>query len=208
MPPGPEPKPEPLAEPAPELVLTEVAQLKAVSDSFRLQLFEAMADEPTRGWTAKELAERLRTKQTKLYHHLNLLEEHGILRVAETRLVSGILEKRYQVVARSFRVHRSLLTAGEGESALGGVLDVIFDKSRSEIVESIRAGLIDLDEQDRGPRRMALSMTHARLSPASVRRVMRLIEKLNKVDETPDPDGTDYGLVVGFYPRVTTETNR
>jgi hypothetical protein len=33
---------------------------------------------------------------------------------------------------------------------------------------------------------------------------MRLIEKLNGVDEEPDPDGADYGLVVAFYPRAST----
>lgn len=197
---------KPATGPAAELVLTDIAQLKAISDPLRLRLVEAMNDEQ-RGWTAKELAERLGTKQTKLYHHLNLLEQHGIIRVTETRLVSGILEKRYQVTARSFRVDRSLLT-GDRDSGIGEVLDVVFDRARDEIVAAMRAGLIDLDEKDPKRKRMALSMTHARLSAKNVRKVMRFIEQLNAIDEAPDADGDEYGLVIGFYPRATEEQDR
>ena len=193
-------------EPGSELVLTDIAQLRAMSDPLRLRLVEVMNDEP-RGWTAKELAERLGTKQTKLYHHLNLLAEHGLIRVAGTRMVSGIVEKRYQVSARSFRVDRTLLT-GEGQAGVGEVIDVIFDRARDEILGAMAAGLVSLDKTERKRSRMSLSMTHARLSPKSVRRVMRMVEQLNAIDESPDADGEDYGLVIGFYPRATQGTDR
>ena len=184
-----------------EMVISDVEQLKAISDPFRLQLVEAMAEPPARTWTAKELAERLGTKQTKLYHHLNLLEEHGLIRVADTRVVSGILEKRYEVVALSFRVDRNLLAGGGGD-AMGGVLDAIFEKARTEILAGQRAGLIDLSEDEFERRRMAMWASHARLSRASVRKVMRLIEKLAQLEDLEEADGEDYGLVLAFYPRV------
>ncbi len=193
-------------EPEPQMAITELSQLRAISDPLRLRIIEVMNDEP-RGWTAKELAERLESKQTKLYHHLGLLEEQGIIRVAETRMVSGILEKRYQVTARSFRIDRSLLT-GDSDSGVDQVLNVVFDRARDEIVAAIGAGVIDLDATDPKRRRMVLSMTHARLSPKSVRRVMRYIEKLSAIDDPPDDDGDDYGLVIGFYPRATQKTGR
>jgi len=154
-----------------------------------------------RGWTAKELAEQLRTKQTALYHHLNLLEERGFIEVAETRVVSGIVEKRYRVTAVSFRVERSLL-AGGGSDAMGEVLDTLFDKARTEIMAGQRAGLVDLGAESHEQRRMALWSTHARLSPASARKVTRLVERLAAMDDLEDPNGTDYGLVVAFYPRA------
>ncbi len=195
-------------EPAAEVVITDVEQLKAISDPLRLQIIERMGEEPIRSWTAKELAERLATKQTKLYHHLSLLEERGFIRVAETRVVSGILEKRYEVVALSFRVDRSLF-AGAGEDAIAGVLDAIFDKARNEIIAGQRAGLIDMSGEDFEQRRMRLWASHARLSPASVRKVMRQIEKLAEIEDLEDPTGTEYGLFLGFYPRATEkETDR
>lgn len=201
------PKRRTLPEPASELILTTVAQLRALSDALRLQLVEVMGADPARTWTARELAERLGTKQTKLYHHLNLLDEAGIIRVAATRMVSGIQEKRYTVTARSFKVDRSLLAGGGDDGSISEVLDAMFERARTDIVESVQAGLIKL-QPDTKRRRMALQMTHARLGPAQVRRVMRLIERLGEIDQDQDPEGTDYGLLIGFYPRVDNEKDR
>ena len=197
-----------LPDPPAELVIGDVEQLKAVSDPLRLSLLDIMSDDARRGWTAKELAERLDTKQTKLYHHLALLEEHGLIRVAETRVVSGILEKRYQIVARSFRVERALLTGTGSEAAVGSVLDAVFEKARTEILAGVRAGLIDIDEEDPDRRRMGLWSSHARLSPKSAKKVLALIQRLSEIDKLDEAGGADYGLVVGFYPRATTETDR
>ena len=197
-----------LPEPAPEMVITDVEQLKAMADPLRLQLLERMAGEPRRGWTAKELAEKLDTKQTKLYHHLALLEERGFIRVAATRVVSGIQEKRYQTTARGFRVDRALLTGSDSEVAVSNAVDAIFDKARGEILAGLRSGAINLDPDDPKRHRMGLWASHARLSPANAKRVIRLLEKLAEAGEIDDADGTEYGLVVGFYPRATKDTDR
>jgi DNA-binding transcriptional ArsR family regulator len=197
-----------LPEPAAEMVITDVEQLKAISDPLRLQLLERISGEPGRTWTAKELAEDLDTKQTKLYHHIALLEERGFIRVGATRIVSGIQEKRYQATARSFRVDRSLLTGADSEVAISGAVDVIFEKARGEVIAGLRSGAINLDPKDPKRHRMGVWASHARLSPAHVKRVMRLIDKLAEAGEVDDPDGAEYGLLVGFYPRVTKETDR
>jgi len=194
------------AAPPLEMVITDVEQLKVIGDPLRLRLIETMAEDPARGWTAKELAEQLGTKQTKLYHHLGLLEQHGFIRVGETRMVSGILEKRYQATAHGFQVDRALLTGAGAESAVGVAIDAIFDKARAEILVGLRSGSINFDPEDPKRKRMGLWASHARLSPASVKRVMRLIERLAQVDTDQDPDGAEYGLLVGFYPKGTKDT--
>ena len=192
-------------QPADEMVLTDVEQLKVIGEPLRLQLIEVMAEDPTRGWTAKELAQHLATKQTKLYHHLGLLEEHGFIRVGETRVVSGILEKRYQATAHGYRVERSLLAGAGGETAVSGAIDAMFEKARNEIVAGLHSGAIQPDSDDPKRKRMRLSATTARLSPASVKRVMRLIDKLSDIDTNQDADGDEYGLLVGFYPRASKD---
>ena len=197
-----------LPEPAPELVIADVEQLKAISDPLRLQLLERISGEPRRGWTARELAEDIETKQTKLYHHLALLEERGFIRVAATRVVSGIQEKRYQTTARSFRVDRSLLTGADSDAAMSSALDAIFDKARGEIMAGMRSGAINLDPKDPKRHRMGIWASHARLSPANVKRVMRLVERIADAGDADDPDGTEYGLLVGFYPRATKDGDR
>jgi DNA-binding transcriptional ArsR family regulator len=197
-----------LPEPSDEMVITDVDQLKAVSDPLRLQLLDAMADDVRRGWTAKELAEHLGTKQTKLYHHLGILEERGFIRVAETRVVSGILEKRYQATARSFRVERALLTGTDTESAISGALDAVFAKARNEILAALRRGAIDPDPAKSQRRGHGLWATNTRLSPTNARKVVRLIERLREFEDVSDPDGVEFGLLVGFYPRATRDADR
>ena len=77
---------------------------------------------------SRELARTLGEPPTKLYYHVNMLEEHGLLIVTGSQLVSGILEKRYQLVAASIGVDRALLTAGDTgvDEALHGILTTIF----------------------------------------------------------------------------------
>jgi DNA-binding transcriptional ArsR family regulator len=199
--------PKRVAQPVGEMVITDVEQLKVIGEPLRLQLIEVMAEDPARGWTAKELAEQLATKQTKLYHHLTLLEEHGFIRVAETRVVSGILEKRYQATAHGYHVDRALLTGSGAESAVSSAIDAMFDKARSEILAGLRIGALNFDPDDPKRKRMGVWATNARLSPASVKRVMRLVEKLAEIDADADPDGDEYGLLVGFYPRASKDTH-
>jgi Fe2+ or Zn2+ uptake regulation protein len=184
------------------MVLTDVEQLKVIGDPFRIQIVETLAEDPGRAWTAKELAARLQAKQTKLYRHLALLEQHGFIRVAETRMVSGILEKRYQSTAHGFRVDHSLLTGSGTQAAMSEALDAIFRKSRHEILMAMASGDIPPQPDDPKDRRMGLWSTHARLSPAKAKRVMRLLEKLAEVDLDQDDDGVEYGLIVGFYPKA------
>lgn len=190
-----------------EKVIDDVEQLKAISDPLRLRMVEALADPAADGWTAKELAAHLGTKQTKLYHHLGLLVQHGIIRVVETRLVSGIQEKRYQAVAHSFRVDRSLIAGGAGDT-IGPVIDAIFDKARGEIIAGHQAGLLNLGEEDFEKRRAAVWATHARLSPSSQGKVMRLIERLADIDDLDEDAGVPYGLLIAFYPRTDEGTDR
>jgi DNA-binding transcriptional ArsR family regulator len=190
------------------MVITDVEALKVISDPLRLEILELVSSDTARTWTAKEIARSLATGQTKLYHHLNLMEEHGFLRVAGTRLVSGIQERRYAAAAHGYRVARELLTGSAGEAALAGTLDALFDKARAEILAGVQAGLIGAAAANPRERRMALSSTHARLSPASVRRVMRLIDKLAAFDAHDEPDGAHYGLVLAFYPRTAGRDDR
>jgi DNA-binding transcriptional ArsR family regulator len=199
----------PASRPAPvQRVIEDIEALKAVSDPLRLKIVELTSLDPSRSWSAKELAASLGTSQTKLYHHLNLLEEHHFLRVAETRIVSGITERRYAATAHGFRVDRSLLAGSGGDVALAETLNAIFDKAHAEIVAAVHEGLIGESGSDPARRRMALSATHVRLSPASVRKVMRQIERLAQLDDLDDETGSHYGFLIAFYPRTNGDPDR
>src|SRR5689334_7647443 len=133
-------------EPADQMVITDLEALKAVSDPLRLQIMETMLQGAR---TVKQLAKELKTTPTKLYYHMNMLEQHGLVKVTGTRIVSGIIEKQYQLAAYSIDIDRSLLSSsgpkmGEAAEQLFGT---VLDSVRRDIANSVEAGLIDFNKK-------------------------------------------------------------
>src|SRR5438034_307274 len=103
-------------QPADELRIKDIETLKVVFDPLRMRILEAFADGAR---TVKEVAEDLGSTPHRLYYHVNMLEERRLLIVTDTRMVSGIQEKRYQVAARHFIVAPGLLRFGTREGEEG-----------------------------------------------------------------------------------------
>ena len=128
---------ETLPTPQAEFVIQDIETLRAISDPLRIRLLELMAQPQT----VKEIAAQLGVGKTKLYYHLNLLEKHGIIRVARTRVVSGIIEKSYQVTAYSYRPAKELLLRGdEGKEHGVAIVESILDATRTDLTHSLNTG--------------------------------------------------------------------
>jgi DNA-binding transcriptional ArsR family regulator len=192
------------------LVIRDLETLRLISDPLRLRLLELAREEPV---TAKEMARRLGVSQTRLYYHLKLLEERGLLAVASTRLVSGIVEKRYRTTAYRLSVDKTLIgPTAQGSDALDTYLSVVLDEVRSEINRSVDAGLIDLEQigaDEIAPRRLVLGRNWGRLTPAQVaefsRRQYELWRFLEDAEAEADgPDAQLYEALFAFYPTLTT----
>jgi len=144
---------------------------------------------------------------TKLYYHLALLEEHALIRVASTRMVSGIVEKRYQAVARRISVDRSLFspTAAGGGEGVDAFLTVVLDGAKSQIGRSIAAGLIDVTQTEPAAHGLMLGRKWLRLTPHQAQalddRLSALLAEFANRSPTPDtPDARLYELLLGLYP--------
>jgi DNA-binding transcriptional ArsR family regulator len=202
-------------KPAARFEITKLETVRVLADPLRLRLIETMASELDHPFSVKELAKALGEPPTKLYYHVNMLEENGLLVVTSSQLVSGILEKRYQLVAASIGVDRALLTAGDsgvGE-ALHGVLTTIFSTAEEDVQAAIKAGIGSLHAGDEGTReRIVLSKSVDRLSPAAAKAFRDRLDALitefgHGPDDGPaDPDAHAYGLVVAFYPMADAPT--
>jgi DNA-binding transcriptional ArsR family regulator len=96
-------------------LIGDVESLRAISDPTRLRILETMVQRRDPAWSVKELAAEIGLPQTRLYHHVDLLLERDLIRAVERRVVSGIIETRYRVVAKSFQLDRRLL-AGDSEA--------------------------------------------------------------------------------------------
>lgn len=92
-------------------VVSDATALKALSDPLRLRVFHLLMRHAHRSWTVKEIAAEVGQPPTKLYHHIKLLEQADLIRDVETRIVSGIVEHRYQTAQRSLTFDDALFTS-------------------------------------------------------------------------------------------------
>jgi DNA-binding PadR family transcriptional regulator len=127
--------------PAEEFLINDLETLKVMADPLRLRLREMMFF-PT---TVKHLSSELDILATKLYYHINLLEKHGLIVVVDAKVVSGIIEKHYQVSAKRVRVAPHLLSAPD-ENAAGLTLSInsLMDDTKADLFESIQKGVVNL----------------------------------------------------------------
>jgi len=194
--------------PEAERLVSDPETLKALSDPLRLRILETMVARVDEPWSAKELAARLAVPQTRLYHHIELLLERDLIRAAEQRIVSGIIETRYRVAAMSLRLDRRLLSSDSSiHDAAQELLHTVFDTSRDELARALRtssgAGAApDPDgEASARPDRPLLTRGLARLTAARAGEFRERLEALLKEFESEDESATTemWSLLVAFY---------
>jgi DNA-binding transcriptional ArsR family regulator len=191
-------------------IITDLETLQTVADPLRLRILALLRREPH---TVKALAQELDIAPTKLYYHIKLLEERGLIGVAGTRPGPGPVEKEYGVTAYRLSVDRALLSPGAPavEDALDTFLSLVLDHSKSEIKRSVRAGLIDPDPAKTDPTGLTLGRLWMRLTPGeaeSFHTRLRALEEeymaLHPLDTT-EPGVQFYELLSGFYATLPPE---
>jgi len=203
---SPPPDIDPGFQPEAVRLVGDVETLRAMSDPTRMRILETMVTRMDPAWSVKDLAASLGVPQTRLYHHVDLLAARGLVRAVEQRVVSGIIETRYRVAARSFQLDRRLFAGDEDESrrVLHETIIAMFDTARSEIEAAIHLGLADPAGDAPEHRRLMLSRGIARLSPERAAELYRRLRELEaEFDQDEAPDGEPYGLVVAVYPLPT-----
>jgi DNA-binding transcriptional ArsR family regulator len=122
----------------PTLTVTDLAQIRALADPLRLRILGMLGCVPR---TTKQVADLLREKPTKLYHHIEALERVGLIRLIRTRQNRGTIEKYYQAVASRFEVASSALSmgaaAGEKRSAKEAMLTSILEETQKELLAAL-----------------------------------------------------------------------
>jgi DNA-binding transcriptional ArsR family regulator len=195
-----------------ERQVEDVATLKALADPIRLGIIGALMsageDAPQ---TVKELSAALHEPQTKLYRHIKQLEKAGLITVAGTRLVSGIVESRYVAAQESLRLSHELFSADSGTrtEALDAVLaavDLVRDEFRTQVLD----GRLDFSAPRDGSDGPPSLFAHfaLRLDPDRLVRLRRelgaIFDELAAEGRSTAPDAVDvtafallYGVPVG-----------
>jgi DNA-binding transcriptional ArsR family regulator len=184
--------------------LDNVDALKALADPTRLAILAALMRTPRDlpVMSVKELAAELGEPQTKLYRHVRQLEAAGLIKVASTRMVSGILEQRYQASQQDLMLGRGLVQehADESEAAM----QVVLDRYRDGFFTTVRADQRSGDDVPAGEayRKPVLFMSDLKVSPAKAAELRSKLEEIvdSLKDETgEDPDGIPLNLLIGCY---------
>jgi DNA-binding transcriptional ArsR family regulator len=194
-------------EPAEEMIVSNFDTLKVIADPTRLRILEVLIEQPL---TVKQVARKLEIAPTKLYYHVNLLEERGLLTVTASRVVSGIIEKQYRTTAKNLTIDRSLLTLGGGkpDGGMGTLLSLIFDATRSNTLKAIDHGLIRMEEEEPVNRNAMLAYTLSRLTPEQYRdfygRLKALFIEFGDAAAGYSPETSEtsslYGITLVMYP--------
>lgn len=176
--------------PAPDIVeLDDLDLLAEITHPTRSGILRRL-QEPR---TVAEVAADLGVPVTRLYHHVNKLEQLGLIRVVATRQVAAVTERRYQVVGRSFRVSPQLLQSSDPRelaAAFGSLFDAAKLSFQRRLESDAGAGF-----PDRGA---LLTLSEFRLTPDRRGELVERMRELITEYGDQDDDGDDAEPVTFF----------
>jgi DNA-binding transcriptional ArsR family regulator len=194
----------PQLEPERELHVTEIETLKILSDALRSRILDLLRAEPL---TVKQLAAMLKLAPKKLYYHVNLMEQHGLIRIVSTRLVSGIVEKTYRATAYLFLFEDEVFTVAStaGETSLPPGLALLFETTKIQLDQSVENGLVDLAEGAPTNRRLLFGWDMTRMTPeqaeAFYARLTALLDEFRAMGENrANANAPAYRLFCALFP--------
>jgi DNA-binding transcriptional ArsR family regulator len=199
-------KSQPITEPftpAESMKITSLETLKVLADPFRIQIIELLGGPQT----VKSVAQQLGVTPTKLYYHINMLEQHGLIRVVSTRVVSGILEKSYQNAAKSFEAGPSLTAPNATlEDALGFITSVL-DAGKLEMRRAYTLGQFKMPASlSEAKQSMLITKTILSLTEARAKKLRERMSKLlAEFNDAQSSETQDFSLTIAFHPTVTRE---
>ncbi|MDQ7025689.1 MAG: helix-turn-helix domain-containing protein [Anaerolineae bacterium] len=162
--------------PREEYVVDDLDTLKVLADPLRLRIRELMLE----ATTVKQVAAALDLPPTKLYYHINLLEKHKLIVLVDTRVVSGIIEKHYQVAAQHVRVAKHLLSGGEDNNTegLSIVVDTFFETARDDLHQAVNDGAVEWDDEGERHKGLSLNTGSVQLTEAQAMDFYHEVEEL------------------------------
>jgi DNA-binding transcriptional ArsR family regulator len=196
-------------DPAPGLrTIEDVPTLKALADPLRIAILTTLmrgVPGARRVMSVKELAAELGEPQTKLYRHVKQLERAGLIRVAASRMVSGILEQRYQACQTDLRFGRELLRDTAAADDATAVIAALFDQFRDRFLAALRDGAISMAEfpAERSHRRAVLYLDQAGRVPAARAVAVRdrLLEVISELEQPAGDteDSVPVEVLISFF---------
>lgn len=194
-------------EPREILILRDPERVALVMDPARRQVVEALAAGPD---SAVGLARRLDDSRQRLNYHLRLLEDAGLIELAEERPRRGVTERVMRLVARRFVVAPAELGgpagAEEREAASGDRFSATYLLALAS--RSIRELADLLDRARSSGKRLVTAGVSAEVRLAEPSQIEAFVEDLTRAvgeviakHQSEAPGGRTFRLTAGFYPK-------
>lgn len=185
--------------------INELAQVKALSHPLRMRIIETLAaSEPM---TTKQVAEVLEEKPTRLYHHVALLEEVGLIRLTHTRQNRGATEKYYEAIARQFSAGVDVFSDENEQaqkSALRPMINTVFGNTTSELLRLVNnLQSDDMLEEEAIVSYVEMHLTQEQIDEVQLR-LKGVLDYLQGLETDDDADKKEdlrkYRLTMAYYP--------
>lgn len=188
---------QPDFEPAETFPIDDLETLKLIVTEPRIEIIELLR-KPS---SVAELADRMGVPRTRLYHHINTLEEIGAIVVVDERRAGALNEKIYQVAARSFQPSEKYLESATPKEQAIGIIDSLFSITRNDLVRAVERGQVSLSDpeskQSMTIARHMLTLTPKRRSEL-IERLGSLIHEFAEDDESEETE--PFGLLIIAHP--------
>ena len=184
----------------------DLETLRMLADPLRLSILSAFrSGENAPSLTVKELADRLGEGQTKLYRHVKLLEDADLIFVTGTRLVSGILEKRYRPTYRTLQIDSDAFNQSQEPDGFRDTTMASLNSVRDQLHSDLQADRVPLIAvQGEADLSILLSSVRVSMTPERYGRVRSAIAAALAEEAHSDDDPTAMPVVmqVLMYPTV------
>lgn len=154
--------------------------------------------------SVKEIADALDVPVTRLYYHVNMLEEAGFLEVAEVHKVGAQLERIYQSHTGSIRPSDDFVeNVGDKKKAADVLAGALFDISRLEVEAVLAKNLVG--QETIGAVARAVMQLPEDAAQGFSDRLEALVTEMRDVSRSLD-DTTDHPLFSFTFALVPSDT--
>lgn len=172
-------------EPADVYLIDDLKGFELLSEPTRIEVLELCLTPHS----VKEIASAMDVPRTRLYHHVGMLEEAGMLAVVETRQAGALTEKIYQVAAKNFQPSEAFAKSANKRELAQALLTSVMSTTRADFLRALDDGHFSM-EKDASPKQIALGRRLMRLSPTHLQELIddleAVLEKYNDFADSPD----------------------
>ncbi len=183
-----------------DYLIEDLFTLEVLNSPIRLRILHNLK---TPG-SVREVAEALEVPVTRLYYHVNLLEEIGALEIVETRKVGAMIQRIYRTAARTFKAGPNILDNIDDKQKFAEIgAATVVDGARMDAEATILDQLTRLDTGEEVEVMGSMGRTVVQLSPDQVREFSKRLEDLiGEINHANDVEGDAYGLTWVFFPQA------